>query len=90
MGEAPEAAAPGAERPAARPGSAADRAPADGTSDGTSDGAAARRTRPRPGGDHALARWQVSFDTGEQFEVRGLTLVGRRPEARPESPSSGW
>ena len=23
------------------------------------------------------ARWQVTFDTGEQFEVRGLTLVGR-------------
>ena len=26
------------------------------------------------------------FDTGEQFEVRGLTLVGRRPEPRPGEP----
>jgi hypothetical protein len=32
------------------------------------------------------ARWQVAFDTGEQFEVRGLTLVGRRPEPRPGEP----
>ena len=31
-------------------------------------------------------RWQVAFDTGEQFEVRGLTLVGRRPEPRPGEP----
>jgi uncharacterized RDD family membrane protein YckC len=37
---------------------------------------------PRPG----LARWQVAFDTGEQFEVNGLTLVGRRPEPRPGEP----
>lgn len=44
------------------------------------------RTRPRPAEDPALARWQVSFDTGEQFEVRGLTLVGRRPEARAGEP----
>ena len=35
----------------------------------------------------ALARWQVTFDTGESFEVRGLTLVGRRPEARPGEPA---
>ncbi|QIG41626.1 FHA domain-containing protein [Nocardioides anomalus] len=40
------------------------------------------RTRPRA--EHA--RWQVRFDTGEQFEVRGLTLVGRRPEPRPSEP----
>jgi uncharacterized RDD family membrane protein YckC len=32
------------------------------------------------------ARWQVTFDTGEQFQVRGLTIVGRRPEARPGEP----
>jgi hypothetical protein len=31
-------------------------------------------------------RWQVTFDTGEQFEVRGLTLVGRRPEPRAGEP----
>ncbi len=40
----------------------------------------ARSTRPPP------VRWQVTFDTGEQFEVRGLTLVGRRPEPRPGEP----
>jgi uncharacterized RDD family membrane protein YckC len=34
----------------------------------------------------ATARWQVTFDTGEQFEVRGLTLVGRRPEPRQGEP----
>jgi hypothetical protein len=45
------------------------------------------RTRPRPA-DTAdpPARWQVTFDTGERFEVRGLTLVGRRPEPRPGEP----
>jgi uncharacterized RDD family membrane protein YckC len=31
-------------------------------------------------------RWRVTFDTGESFEVQGLTLVGRRPEARPGEP----
>jgi uncharacterized RDD family membrane protein YckC len=31
-------------------------------------------------------RWEVAFDTGERFEVRGLTLVGRRPEPRPGEP----
>ena len=45
------------------------------------------RTQPRPPDDAAPPlRWQVSFDTGEQFEVRGLTLVGRRPEPRPGEP----
>jgi uncharacterized RDD family membrane protein YckC len=39
---------------------------------------------PRPAAPPA--RWQVTFDTGEQFEVRGLTLVGRRPEPRPGEP----
>jgi uncharacterized RDD family membrane protein YckC len=43
---------------------------------------AEERTRPRP----EAARWQVTFDTGERFEVRGLTLVGRRPEPRPSEP----
>ncbi len=28
----------------------------------------------------------MSFDTGEQFEVRGLTLIGRRPEPRTGEP----
>jgi hypothetical protein len=31
-------------------------------------------------------RWQVAFDTGDRFEVTGLTLVGRRPEPRPGEP----
>lgn len=45
--------------------------------------------RTRPGGAHAastLPRWQVTFDTGESFEVAGLTLVGRKPEARSGEP----
>jgi hypothetical protein len=45
------------------------------------------RTLPRPPDVAAPpVRWQVAFDTGEQFEVRGLTLVGRRPEPRPGEP----
>jgi uncharacterized RDD family membrane protein YckC len=45
------------------------------------------RTMARPPEAEAPpARWQVAFDTGEQFEVRGLTLVGRRPEPRPAEP----
>ena len=45
------------------------------------------RTQPRPPDPAAPpVRWQVAFDTGEQFEVRGLTLVGRRPEPRPGEP----
>jgi uncharacterized RDD family membrane protein YckC len=31
-----------------------------------------------------LARWRVSFDSGETFVVEGLAVVGRRPEPRPE------
>lgn len=51
--------------------------------------AAATPERTRPGGAHAattLPRWQVTFDTGESFEVAGLTLVGRKPEARSGEP----
>jgi uncharacterized RDD family membrane protein YckC len=47
--------------------------------------ATGERTQPRPPAASA-GRWQVTFDTGEQFEVRGLTLVGRRPEPRPGEP----
>jgi hypothetical protein len=36
--------------------------------------------------DATGARWAVAFDTGERFEVVGLTLVGRRPEPRPGEP----
>ena len=47
-----------------------------------------RPMAPPPGvvAPPVTARWQVTFDTGEQFEVRGLTLVGRRPEPRPGEP----
>jgi hypothetical protein len=41
---------------------------------------------PTPAQPTAPARWEVAFDTGEQFEVLGLTLVGRRPEPRPGEP----
>jgi uncharacterized RDD family membrane protein YckC len=45
------------------------------------------RTEPSPPDAAAPpVRWQVAFDTGEQFEVRGLTLVGRRPEPRSGEP----
>jgi len=30
-----------------------------------------------------VARWRVSFDSGETFVVEGLAVVGRRPEPRP-------
>jgi len=33
-----------------------------------------------------VARWRVSFDTGEELEVEGLVLVGRRPEPRAGEP----
>nr|WP_272917677.1 RDD family protein [Nocardioides flavescens] len=71
VGDAPPA---GAEPPAGRriaaPSAAGPAAPA-------APPAAPRRAR---------ARWQVSFDTGETFEVAGLTLVGRRPESRQGEP----
>jgi uncharacterized RDD family membrane protein YckC len=35
---------------------------------------------PSPG------RWRVAFDTGEEFVVEGLALVGRRPEPRGDEP----
>ena len=37
-------------------------------------------------GRRALARWRVSFDSGESFLVEGLALVGRRPEPRQGEP----
>jgi uncharacterized RDD family membrane protein YckC len=70
VGEAPDDAPVRGPRPTAPP------APPDGD-----------RTQPRPPDTAAPpVRWQVAFDTGEQFEVRGLTLVGRRPEPRPSEP----
>lgn len=48
----------------------------------------AERTVIRDGGapGRSLARWRVSFDSGESFLVEGLALVGRRPEPRPGEP----
>jgi uncharacterized RDD family membrane protein YckC len=40
---------------------------------------AGRRFRP-------VARWRVAFDTGEELDVEGLVLVGRRPEPRTGEP----
>jgi uncharacterized RDD family membrane protein YckC len=46
------------------------------------------RTVVRGAGDspRGLARWRVSFDSGESFLVEGLALVGRRPEPRQGEP----
>jgi uncharacterized RDD family membrane protein YckC len=33
-----------------------------------------------------VARWRVTFDTGEELAVEGLVLVGRRPEPRAGEP----
>jgi uncharacterized RDD family membrane protein YckC len=48
----------------------------------------AERTVIRDGQDRrrGLARWRVSFDSGESFLVEGLALVGRRPEPRQGEP----
>lgn len=46
----------------------------------------AERTVMRGSGGKALARWRVTFDSGESFLVEGLALVGRRPEPRPGEP----
>jgi uncharacterized RDD family membrane protein YckC len=42
-----------------------------------------RGAPPRPA---APVAWQVTFDDGHTVLVDGLTLVGRRPEARPGEP----
>jgi hypothetical protein len=53
----------------------------------TPDGhSTAERTVMRPGGGALVARWRVTFDSGESFLVEGLALVGRRPEPRPGEP----
>jgi len=51
-------------------------------------GSTAERTVVRDGQDRrrGLARWRVSFDSGESFLVEGLALVGRRPEPRQGEP----
>jgi uncharacterized RDD family membrane protein YckC len=77
VGEAPADASPALSQ-------AAERGPRPTAPPAAPDG---DRTQPRPPDSAAPSvRWQVTFDTGEQFEVRGLTLVGRRPEPRPGEP----
>lgn len=46
----------------------------------------AERTIMREGGGPGIARWRVTFDTGQTFLVEGLALVGRRPEPRQGEP----
>jgi uncharacterized RDD family membrane protein YckC len=41
---------------------------------------------PAPAPATPVPVWRVSFDTGETLEVKGLALVGRRPEPRPGEP----
>jgi uncharacterized RDD family membrane protein YckC len=41
---------------------------------------------PPPPAPAPATRWRVAFDTGEAFDVAGLTLVGRRPEGKPGEP----
>ena len=41
-------------------------------------------SRPVPAS--SPGRWRVAFDTGEEFVVEGLALVGRRPEPRGDEP----
>ena len=48
----------------------------------------AEQTVVRDGGSTGIARWRVTFDTGESFVVEGMALVGRRPEPRPGEPVS--
>ena len=37
-------------------------------------------------GARHVPRWRVTFDTGEELDVEGLVLVGRRPEPRAGEP----
>ena len=47
----------------------------------------AQRRREAPvEGPPPVAGWRVSFDTGEEFVVEGLALVGRKPEPRRGEP----
>ena len=45
-----------------------------------------RTAMSSPEGRRRLARWRVSFDSGESFLVEGLALIGRRPEPRAGEP----
>jgi hypothetical protein len=58
-----------------------------GTPDGQGPRPAAPPETPSPGRRIRQAtRWRVAFDTGEELDVEGLVLVGRRPEPRPGEP----
>lgn len=76
---APAAPPPVAPAPAPAPAPGRRRAGVPGAS-------TAERTIMRDGASGGLARWRVTFDTGETFLVEGLALVGRRPEPRAGEP----
>ena len=46
----------------------------------------AASSAPASGPSSRPGRWRVAFDTGEEFVVEGLALVGRRPEPRGDEP----
>jgi uncharacterized RDD family membrane protein YckC len=71
----PTADAPGP-RPSTPPATAPSQLSPSPPADAAPPGRRARRT----------ARWRVAFDTGEELDVEGLVLVGRRPEPRPGEP----
>ena len=51
-------------------------------------GSLKRPVAPAPAShaDPLRPAWRVRFDSGEDFVVEGLALVGRRPEPRGEEP----
>ncbi|GAB3249760.1 RDD family protein [Nocardioides dilutus] len=58
-----------------------------GTPDGSGPPPAAEPVPSAPGRRvRQVSRWRVRFDTGEELDVGGLVLVGRRPEPRPGEP----
>lgn len=81
-GTAPVA-APAPVRPAT-PATARPSGPVDGAP--TSRRAAPGRPTTQPEASPSPGRWRVAFDTGEEFVVEGLALVGRRPEPRGDEP----
>ncbi|MEN8671911.1 RDD family protein [Nocardioides sp.] len=88
-------AAPAAARPTGPPQGPVGRSPEGpaGSSPGaprddapTSRRAAPGRPTAQPEAVATAGRWRVAFDTGEEFVVEGLALVGRRPEPRGDEP----
>jgi uncharacterized RDD family membrane protein YckC len=72
--------------PVAPPPTRAQGAPSTSAPPATAGRTVVRDGRDDTAGRRVLARWRVSFDSGESFLVEGLALVGRRPEPRPGEP----